>query len=934
MFGGAPAAADPPAESTRRGQGNRSQAPGQAAAAALSTQASWRLTFLGAGVIVLAAVAAYHNSFVGTYAYDDQGAIVDNPTIRRLWPIGPVLSPPPTGETVSGRPLLNLTLAINYAISTLDVWSYHVTNLLIHVAAALLLFGILRRTFLMPALRDRFGTAAMPLALASALIWTVHPLQTESVTYIVQRAESLAGMFYLLTLYCVIRGAGEEGVRNLRVEFPAPSPTPSLAPSPLSLWERVRVRVLVWKTQTTVRVSATSALTRSAELAASPALSQRERGILGPCPLLWYPAAVAACLLGTACKEILITAPLVVLLYDRTFLAGSFAVAWRRRWGLYLALAASWGLLAYLVFSTGLIARQSELGAPDAWSYARSEPGVILYYLRLSVWPRPLCMSYQWPVANTLAEILPGAIVIGLLLAATLWGLVRWKTWGFWGAWFFLILAPTSTIMPLNQLAHEHRMYLSLAAVVVLAVVSGYALCERLLPTPGGRGGQFPFSPGAAQGKAGLWAAKKGTVPAAKKGTVPSLATIVRWAAPAAVLAGVLTALAWATVLRNSDYHSAIAIWQDAVDKRPNNPVAHNNLGNALAIAGSLDEAIQHYREALRVKPDHVEAHLNLGNALDKIGRTNEAIAHYEEALRLRPDDLAAHNGLGLALAGVGRTSEAIEHFHRVLELKPDHVQARNNLGNTLAKVGRTSEAIEQYEQAVRLKPDDAAVHNNLAVALADLKRTDDAIAHYREAVRLKPDYFEARYNLADALVKTGRADEAIEHFRAALRLRPSFAVVHLSLANALASVGRRQEAVPHYIHLAWMLATRGPAEGGDPARAVQFAERARQLSRHDSPECFDTLAAAYAAAGRFDDAVTTAEQAVRLAESAGQTPLAKKIRSRLELYRAGQPYREGLGIGERCFMFRQWLESGDQWSRCDDHASPSRLYERESTTP
>jgi spermidine synthase len=241
------------------------------------------------------------------------------------------------------------------------------------------------------------------------------------------------------------------------------------------------------------------------------------------------------------------------------------------------------------------------------------------------------------------------------------------------------------------------------------------------------------------------------------------------------------------------------------------------------------------------------------------------------------------------------------------LELKPDHFQARNNLGNTLAKVGRTKEAIAQYEQALGLKPDDPVVHNNLAAAFADLGRTDKAIAHYREAVRLNPDYFEARYNLADALVKVGRTDEAIAHYREAVRLKPSFALVHYSLANALGSVGRTREAVQHYNellqltpdsvvalnNLAWLLATHEPAAGGDPARAVQLAERVRRLSRQESPQCLDTLAAAYAADGRFSDALSTAEQAVRLAESAGQTTLVQNLQSRLELYRAGRPYRE-----------------------------------------
>jgi tetratricopeptide (TPR) repeat protein len=853
-------------------------------AAAPDASPSARAIVLAALVIVFAAGAAYCNSFAGTFAYDDHGAIVENPTIRHLWPIGPVLSPPHSGETVSGRPLLNLSLAINYAVSGLNVWSYHAANLLIHIAAALLLMGILRRTFLLPALRDRFGTAATPLALASALLWTVHPLQTESVTYIVQRAESLAGLFYLLTLYCVIRGAA--------------GTVPIFARAKMGL-----------------SPSAGVGSKGTVPFFADQQSEQRrfEGGEKGDCPLwpasLWYAAAVLACLLGMACKEILITAPLMVLLYDRTFLTGSFAEAWRRRWPLYVCLAATWGLLACLVASTGLIARQAELGAPDPWTYARSQPGVILHYLRLSVWPDCLCMSYLWPVPETLGEFLPGAIVVGLLLAATVWGLVAGNAWGFLGAWFFLILAPTSSILSLNQLAHEHRMYLSLAAVAVLPVVGGYALWTRLLPQPAG---------------------------------FHRRETLVRWAAPMAVWAGVLTALACATIVRNSDYRSSIAIWQDAVRKFPNNDVAHHNLGAVLAGLGRTDEAIEHYqralrlkpgsaktyknlglalaalgktnqaieqyRQALRLKPDYVEAHNDLGLALANLGKTGEAVEHYQQALRLKPDFAGAEANLGLALAASGKSDEAIEHYHRAWQLKSEDAAAHCSLGKGLANLGRTAEAIEWSHQALRLKPDYFDAHSALGHLLAGMGKTDEALEHYQHAVRLRPDFAEARNNLANALAMAGRTSEAIEHFQQALRLQPDFAEAHNNLANALAAAGRTSEAVGHYdqalrlkpgfafalSNLAWLLATREGDQGGDPARAVQLAERLRELNGQENALGLDTLAAAYAAAGRFGDAVSSAERALQLAESAGQGPLAKAIRARRELYRAGRPYREG----------------------------------------
>ena len=140
---------------------------------------------LAAGLIAAAGLAAYANSFSGPFIYDDISSISNNPTIRHLSEIGQVLSPPRDGETVSGRPLLNLSFAIDYAIGGASTRGYHATNLAIHILNGLLLLGVLRRTLCLPVLRSRFGDVALGLALAISLLWVLHPLQTESVTYIV-----------------------------------------------------------------------------------------------------------------------------------------------------------------------------------------------------------------------------------------------------------------------------------------------------------------------------------------------------------------------------------------------------------------------------------------------------------------------------------------------------------------------------------------------------------------------------------------------------------------------------------------------------------------------------------------------------------------------------------------------------------------------------
>ncbi|HUI07689.1 MAG TPA: tetratricopeptide repeat protein [Verrucomicrobiae bacterium] len=595
-------------------------------------------------VVVAAGLLAYHNSFTGAFVFDDLRSIRENPTIRRLWPIWACLSPPHRGGlTVEGRPLINLSLAVSYAFGGYNVWGYHALNLTVHILAGLTLLGIVRRTLRQPRLGDRFGGAADELALAAAVLWTVHPLNTESVTYVIQRAESMMGLFYLLTLYCFIRGA----------ESP---------PRGDGKWF---VGNGSW------------------------------RG-------LWYGLSVAACALGMVSKEVMVSAPILALLYDRAFLSGSFREAWRRRGLFYLGLAGTWILLGSVLIAAGSFATASmnarRIGL-TRWVYLRTQPEVILYYLRLSVWPKPLSLDHAWPMARSWMSILPSAIVIVFLLGATAWAVRINSVYGFVGAWFFLILAPSSSIIPLHGAIYEHRMYLSLAAVVSMVVLGLYSLLGRR--------------------------------------------SLVVFALMAIAL-GILT---WR---RNQDYRSEVILWQDAAAKFPQSPSVHYNLGVALWREGRAREAIAQYEQVLRLNPDNLEeVHNNLGLALWKEGRVQEAIGHWEEALRLKPEYADPHYNLGLALAQTGNFNAAISQFQEALRSRPNDAEAHNNLGNAFIQVGRVPEAMEQYDQALRIKPDFADPHYNLGVAFERTGRVPEAMEQYEQALQIDPDFTKAQQGLA-----------------------------------------------------------------------------------------------------------------------------------------------------------------------------------------
>jgi protein O-mannosyl-transferase len=601
--------------------------------------------------IVAAAFAAYCRDFRSPFLYDDVDSILANTSIRHL----STALHPPGGLTVSGRPILNLSFALNYALSGVGVWGYHALNVAIHACSALLLFGVLRRTLaacagrLLPS--ERVG-----IAFAVALLWALHPLQTESVAYVVQRAESLMGLFYLLTLYSFIRYA-----------------------------------------------------------------------VPGPGSAGWAAVSVAACLLGMGTKEVMATAPLIVLLYDRTFAAGSFRAAWRARKALYLSYIACWLPLAYLVSGTAGRGGSAGFGSGVPWwAYLLTQFKAVVHYLSLSLWPRPLVGDYGRILAGNPLEVALCALLLVTLAAVTCVLLRRNSPFGFLGAWFFLILAPSSSVVPIStEIMAEHRMYLPLAAVLILLILALHRLLGR-----------------------NLLLASVGVI---------------------AVFYGIVT------VRRLRVYESSFAFWSDVAAKVPGNAGAWNNLGIILAGKGDQAAAIEHYHRALAVAPAYAYAHYNLGNSLEETGRTGEAVAEYQEALRFRPDDPSIHFNLGNALARQRKEPEAAAQFRETLRIDPARGDAWFNLGDAMMQSGDLVQAADSYAQAVRLRPDFADARVNYGGVLAQMGRFPEAIREFGEALRLEPGAADVHNNLGGVLAEAGRLAEARLQFEEALRLKPDY---------------------------------------------------------------------------------------------------------------------------------------------------------------
>jgi tetratricopeptide (TPR) repeat protein len=502
------------------------------------------------GALALAAMGSYWTSFGGVLVLDDVRAIARNQTIRSL----STALEPPGGSTVAGRPVANLSFALNYALApeeardafvpppgvaagasapiSSNLWGYHALNLVIHLASGLLLFGIARRT-IDAARRLRptsLGTPGLPsswLAWAIALLWLVHPLQTEAVTYLVQRVESLMGLWFLATLYCAIRASTSRRV------------------------------------------------------------------------LAWSAASVVACALGMATKEVMVAAPLIVVLWDWTF--GARPVP-KSRWRLWACLAATWVVLAVLVWQEHR-APSVDVGQGMVWRYLATQAGVIVHYLRLAVFPSPLVFFYTWPIAASLGAVWPQVALVAALAAATVAGVWRRHPAGFAGAWFLLILAPTSSLLPIvTEVAAEHRMYLPLAALVACAVLVANDLGRRVA------GG--PSSP--TNGRSRL---------------VTALAAVL--------LAATAAGLGAATFERNKDYWSDETLWRDTVDKQPDNPRARIAYGVLLLGERRLADAEAQLRAAVALAPADPVAHGRLGAALAAQGRSAEGVGELEQAVML-----------------------------------------------------------------------------------------------------------------------------------------------------------------------------------------------------------------------------------------------------------------------------------------------------------
>ena len=518
-----------------------------------------------------------------------------------------------------------------------------------------------------------------------------------------------------------------------------------------------------------------------------------------------YVLALALFALGLMAKPMLVTLPFTLLLLDYWPLR-RLVPPLRRRSGVlkgllwekapfFLMSAASCVITIVAQRSGGAVVKLGEYGF-----FGRLANAALAYvgYLRKTFWPSSLAVFYPhprtglatWSVCASFL-LLAGATVLAVRLAKR----APYLTFGWF--WYLGTLVPVIGFVQVGSQAMADRYtYMPLIGVFI-AIAWGLAGLAEKIPR-------------------------------------------MRLAAPCMAAASLAVLLPVARV-QTGHWNNSVVLFQHALAVTPDNYLAHDSLGLALAFGKEdrIPEAIEHFRQALRIKPDYVQALNNLGLAFEMADRLPEAIESFERVVRMDSDFADAQNNLGFALARADRTAEAVEHYQRALKIKPDFVKAMNNMGLALGKMNRLPEAIESFRDAVRINPDFAEAQDDLGTALAYTGRHAEAIEHYRQALRIRPGDSQVLNKLGVVLMRVNRESEALECFQKAMEIKPDFVDARNNLGYALYLQNRIPEAIE------------------------RFTETLR-IKPDDAP-ALDNLGMALTKAGRLSEALERFEQALRI---------------------------------------------------------------------
>jgi tetratricopeptide (TPR) repeat protein len=853
-----------------------------------------RLKLLIAAGLMVATLALFARAGgYGFVNYDDANYVTSNPHVTTGLTPANIAWAWRTTYFGNWHPLVWMSLQLDAQVYGLDLPpGFHWTNLLLHAANVVILFWVLQRM-----------TGALGPSTLAAALFAVHPLNVETVVWVSERKGVLSTFFWMLTLLAYVRYTERPGQARYWVVVLffvcGCMAKPMVVTLPfvlllLDFWPLGR-----WTTE-------------GKDLPPNRGLTPPARG------LVWekIPLFVLAVLFG------------VIAVYAQHAARALTALKVPLTGRLANACVTYVTCICKAVWPSGLTCYYPHPGDSIPWWQATAAALLLVVVTALVVRGgrrRPyLAVGWLWYLGTLLPVI--GLLPIGWHGSAdryTYVPLIGLFIMVAWGAAELARPNPKSQILnPKSEPSHlGFRIWdLGLPAVaavfVSVAVLMGYAAVTWI--------------------QEGYWCD-----------------SLTLWQRALSVTShnAVAHSCLGSALEEKGRVASAMTHYEEAVQIDPEHPLAQYNLALAYLKQGKFAASASHGAVAVQLDPEFAPAHVNLGAALERLGKPQEAAEQYMEASRLDPgSNTLARNNLGLVLVKLGRTEEAIGYYREALHAHPEQAELHYNLANAEALAGHRDEAILHFREALRLDTRLAKAHRNLASVLQADGRTDEALDHFQDAIRLEPGNALAHSLAAEALASRGRLDEAVQHtemalqldshddgasamrkadcwnrlgylrlrrgqppgeavscFREAVDLQPQVARFRCGLASALLEQGATAAASAEYkeasrldanwpetnLREAWSLATHPDAARRDGPRAVELAEQVCHAPGGQEPKALDVLAAAYAASGRFADAVATARQALALASAAGREGLAKEIAPRLRLYEQRQPFHD-----------------------------------------
>ena len=709
-------------------------------------------------IICVTGILAYSNSFRSPFVFDDLPNITENTHIRITGLDLKQLKDAGFKSKNPNRPVANISFAFNYYWGRYHVAWYHVVNLLIHLVngcLAYLLACLIFRQWSCIQVQPFPQTHASLLdqtsqlhilfpALFTGLFFTLHPVQVQSVTYIVQRMNSMAAMFCFISAILFVAGRRTKRKWNQ--------------------WAAWGGSLASWLL----------------------ALGTKEIAATLPLVLLLYDWYFFQDLSREGVKRML------------KYLAGAGVILVSVMY-LYL------GNHPIDTILSGYHGRDFTLGERllTQGRVLMSYMGLVIYPLpsRLNLLHHiPYSRSLLSPVSTLYAM---AVVVVLLILAALLARKHRIVSFGI--LWFFIHLAIESSVIPLEMM-FEHRLYLPVFGVAVIVSVLLTPLVFRTRTRAIMVSTLIILGLGAGtylrnftwQDRITLWSdvvSKSPESPRAHNNLGLALAAdgqpeaAIRHYTRALVLnpidSEIFNNLGMA-LAQQGNVEAAVDRYSTALRLDPNNAGAHYNLGISLERQGKTDAALNHLLQAIRIEPDFSEAHNNLGLILRRRGKLQEAVDHFSQAIKVQPDNVRAYNNMGVSLEQSGQSASAVTYYLEALRLKPDYLEAYVNLGAAFTSLGNLDEAVRSLNRALRLNPLDAGIHNNLGVVLHRKGNFKNAVKHFSRALEIKPGYGDAHTNMGITLFEQGHVVEAIPHFQEALRLDPNNPVLRRNLEKAL----------------------------------------------------------------------------------------------------------------------------------------------------